>query len=320
MIITITNTKGGVGKTTLCANLSGYLADHGKRVLAVDTDVQPTLSSYYPIIRKAPNGLNHLITKADITDVVSTTGIPGMDLIYSDDPGGTLQSFILHAPDGRQRLAWTLDELKPVYDVILIDTQGAVGPLQESAIFADDIVLSLCIESIAGLEVRRPVRWKSCRPWCRSSCRGVSEPRDSRRNSTMAKKENDTDNVVKLLKAGHFGEEPEIPASVDLLMETPLVLTLDQLVEYDRNTRNAPNSEYETLKASYIKTGAANTLLVVTKRPGEEFYFPAAGGNTRLRVLRELWDEFHDERYYRVHCKFISYENETKIQIAHRRR
>ena len=133
----------------------------------------------------------------------------------------------------------------------------------------------------------------------------------------MAKKENDTDNVVEILKAGHFGKEPAIPASVDPVMETPLVLTLDQLVEYDRNPRNAPNSEYETLKASYIKTGAANTLLVVTKRPGEEFYFPAAGGNTRLRVLRELWDEFHDERYYRVHCKFIPYENETKIQIAH---
>ncbi len=142
MIIVITNTKGGVGKTTLCANLAGYLADHGKRVLAVDADVQPTLSSYYPIIRKAPNGLHHLITKADVTDVVSSTGIRGLDLIYSDDPGGTLQSFILHAPDGRQRLAWTLKKLRPDYDVILIDTQGAVGPLQEAAIFAGDIVLS----------------------------------------------------------------------------------------------------------------------------------------------------------------------------------
>lgn len=142
MIITITNTKGGVGKTTLCANLAGYLADHGKRVLAVDADVQPTLSSYYPITHEAPKGLNHLITKADVNDVVSTTGIPGMDLIYSDDPGGTLQSFILHAADGRQRLAYALGKLSPEYDVILIDTQGAVGPLQESAIFACDIVLS----------------------------------------------------------------------------------------------------------------------------------------------------------------------------------
>ena len=36
MIITVSNTKGGVGKTTSVANLGGYLADHGHRVLAVD--------------------------------------------------------------------------------------------------------------------------------------------------------------------------------------------------------------------------------------------------------------------------------------------
>ena len=142
MIITVTNTKGGVGKTTLAANLGGYLADQGRRVLAVDADIQPTLSSYYPIVEKAPRGLLHLITKADITDVISRTAIAGLDLIYSDDPGGTLQNFILHTGDGRQRLDYTLRQLSPNYDVILVDTQGAVGALQESAIFAGDIVLS----------------------------------------------------------------------------------------------------------------------------------------------------------------------------------
>ncbi|MDE0094805.1 MAG: ParA family protein, partial [Gammaproteobacteria bacterium] len=78
MIITITNTKGGVGKTTLAANLGGYLADLGKRVLAVDADIQPTLSSYYLIEELAPNGLSHLITEADVTDVISRTTIPNL--------------------------------------------------------------------------------------------------------------------------------------------------------------------------------------------------------------------------------------------------
>ena len=142
MIITITNTKGGVGKTTLAANLGGFLADHGKRVLAVDADIQPTLSSYYPIESQAPHGLRHLITEADIADVVSKTSIPGLDLIFSDDPKGTLQNFILHTPDGRQRLDSTLRKLSPDYDVVLVDTQGAVGPLQESAIFAGDMILT----------------------------------------------------------------------------------------------------------------------------------------------------------------------------------
>ncbi len=134
----------------------------------------------------------------------------------------------------------------------------------------------------------------------------------------MVNKDNDTDNVVELLKQGHFGKQDAgIPESVGPVMETTLVLTLDQLVEYDRNPRNAPNAEYETLRASYIKTGASNTLLVVTKRPGEERYFPAAGGNTRLRILKELWEETGDEKYYRIDCKFIPFRDDTKVLIAH---
>ncbi|PHS58356.1 MAG: chromosome partitioning protein, partial [Alcanivorax sp.] len=49
MIVTICSTKGGVGKTTTTANLGGILADAGQRVLLVDADIQPTLSSYYPL-------------------------------------------------------------------------------------------------------------------------------------------------------------------------------------------------------------------------------------------------------------------------------
>ncbi|MGB5613728.1 MAG: ParA family protein, partial [Sedimenticolaceae bacterium] len=42
--LTICSTKGGVGKTTLTANLAGFLADAGQQVLLVDADIQPTLS------------------------------------------------------------------------------------------------------------------------------------------------------------------------------------------------------------------------------------------------------------------------------------
>ena len=44
--ITICSTKGGVGKTTLAANISGLLSDLGFRVLMVDGDIQPGLTSY----------------------------------------------------------------------------------------------------------------------------------------------------------------------------------------------------------------------------------------------------------------------------------
>ena len=156
MIITVSNTKGGVGKTTCVANLGGYLADHGHRVLAVDADIQPALSSYFEVTRKAPRGLLHLVTRADTDDVVSTTSVDGLDLIYSDDPGGHLQNFILHAADGRHRLKHTLARLHPQYDFILIDTQGAAGPLQDSAIFAGDLILTpLRPDRVSAQELQR---------------------------------------------------------------------------------------------------------------------------------------------------------------------
>lgn len=133
----------------------------------------------------------------------------------------------------------------------------------------------------------------------------------------MAKKD-DRSNIVELLTQPHFGDpDAQTPDAGEPVMETMLVLTLDELGEYDRNPRRARNEEYDTLKASYLESGASQTLLVVTKRPGEQQYFCAAGGNTRLRVLRELWQATGDEKFYRVNCKFVPYQGETRILVDH---
>ena len=61
--ITIVSTKGGVGKTTLTANLGGLLADLGQRVLLVDADAQPThliqLLPHYANGRNGSDSLDH---------------------------------------------------------------------------------------------------------------------------------------------------------------------------------------------------------------------------------------------------------------------
>ncbi|MDP0023171.1 AAA family ATPase, partial [Glaesserella parasuis] len=46
--------KGGVTKSTNVANIGAFCADHGIKTLMIDTDVQPTLSSYYHIEDSAP--------------------------------------------------------------------------------------------------------------------------------------------------------------------------------------------------------------------------------------------------------------------------
>lgn len=148
--ITLTSTKGGVGKTTVTANLGAYLADLGYRVLLIDADIQPTLSSYFPMERdqRATGGLTELITSGETASTVSPVDLPprdargSLDLVLSNDPQGALQQWILHTPDGRVRLKHILADYDDLYDVILIDTQGAVGPLQDAAVLAADFLLS----------------------------------------------------------------------------------------------------------------------------------------------------------------------------------
>jgi chromosome partitioning related protein ParA len=126
-VVSIISTKGGVGKTTTAANLGGLAADAGLRVLLLDLDVQPTLSSYYELTQRAPGGIYELLAfnERDLGQLVSRTIIAGLDLVLSNDHRGELNTLLLHAPDGRLRLRHLLPVLRPHYDLVLIDTQGA---------------------------------------------------------------------------------------------------------------------------------------------------------------------------------------------------
>ncbi|MCD5987167.1 ParA family protein [Pseudomonas sp. CDFA 553] len=157
-VVSVVSTKGGVGKTTVAANLGGLLADAGLRVLLLDLDSQPTLSSYYALSQKAGAGAYELIALNLTTpaQIVSRTVIAGLDLIVSNDAQGQLNTLLLHAPDGRLRLRNLLDEFRPRYDLLLIDTQGARSALLEMAALASDVALSpITPEMLAARELHR---------------------------------------------------------------------------------------------------------------------------------------------------------------------
>src|SRR5574339_645362 len=95
--LAVVSTKGGVGKTTLTANLGGLLADLGLRVLMIDADVQPSLSKFYPLAaRKSVAGLTQVIVQGEITDAcITATMYANLDVVVSDDPEGRLQHWLL---------------------------------------------------------------------------------------------------------------------------------------------------------------------------------------------------------------------------------
>ena len=156
MRITVVGTKGGVGKTTVAANLGGLLADAGLRVLLIDADIQPTLSSYFPLPYQAQGGLFELVALRRTDDVVSSTSIPNLDLVVSNDPVGQLPNALLHAPDGRLRLKYSLEAFETDYDLILIDTQGSLSALQDCAVLAADLLLApLAPELLSAREFSR---------------------------------------------------------------------------------------------------------------------------------------------------------------------
>ncbi|ENT9554226.1 ParB family protein [Salmonella enterica] len=87
------------------------------------------------------------------------------------------------------------------------------------------------------------------------------------------------------------------------LMETAMVVTLEQLRPYDLNPRLMRNPYYDDIKAS-IRQRGLDTPPPITRRPDQDYYIIANGGNTRLSILNELWRETHDKRFWRIHCLF----------------
>lgn len=141
-VIPVVSTKGGEGKSTQTANLGGFLADAGLKVLIIDGDhAQPTASSIYPLTYEAPCGLYELLMQTvdlSISDsIISRTSINNLDVIISNDPRNLLPTYMLNVADGRVRLRNALsNSVFSQYDVILIDSQGSRSVMSELIILA----------------------------------------------------------------------------------------------------------------------------------------------------------------------------------------
>jgi ParB family protein of integrating conjugative element (PFGI_1 class) len=108
------------------------------------------------------------------------------------------------------------------------------------------------------------------------------------------------------------------PTKADFSFQASKQVDVTCIRHYARNPRRHTNPEYQRIKAS-IRAEGLDQPLVITQEPGADGYVLHAGGNTRLRILKELYEETAEERYRRVDCVIRPWSQESTVLFAHLR-
>ena len=137
-VISVSNHKGGVGKTTSTLNIGAGLNSLGKKVLLIDLDPQANLSQSLGIKEPKVNIYGALRGEYKLQPV---NVLPGLDIVPStlDLSGAEVE---LAGEAGREYiLREILEPLRGSYDFILIDNPPSLGLLTINAFTASDLVL-----------------------------------------------------------------------------------------------------------------------------------------------------------------------------------
>ncbi len=131
-IITLASGKGGVGKTTITANLGIALAQQGQKILLIDGDVAMANLSLLLGMQSSPITLHDvLLGEANAQDAIYD-GPEGINFIPS---GLSLESY---KRVDSERLESIVKEIAPNYDYVLIDAAAGIEKNVKAAFTASD--------------------------------------------------------------------------------------------------------------------------------------------------------------------------------------
>ncbi len=141
MILSVSNQKGGVGKTTSAINISAGLALKGKSVLLLDLDPQGNATSGLGIEKDNMGIYDVMINGEDISSVIMETQVKNLYIIPSniDLSGATVEMVSLK--DREKLLKNALIKIKDNYDYIIIDCPPSLDLLTVNAFTASDKVI-----------------------------------------------------------------------------------------------------------------------------------------------------------------------------------
>lgn len=162
-VISLCNQKGGVGKTTSSVALSAVLADMGYRVLLIDNDPQANSTEY--LGKMQADGMQ--ITIASIfEDLISFRPVPrgkgivktneGFDLLPCDNTYSGVEVALVSVMNREYFMRKYIDDIRDLYDFILIDNPPNLGMLTVNALTAsDELLIPAEAQTFSSLSVQQ---------------------------------------------------------------------------------------------------------------------------------------------------------------------
>lgn len=142
-IISFSNQKGGVGKTTTCVNMAAYLAKFGNKVLLIDLDPQgnATTGLGFSKSQLKKSVYNVLIDEEDARDNILPTAIENLSILPANIDLAGAEVELVYKKNREKVLKAALDGVKQDYDFLLIDCPPSLGLLTINALAGCDSVI-----------------------------------------------------------------------------------------------------------------------------------------------------------------------------------
>ena len=144
-VITVTNQKGGVGKTTTSINLSFYLAKKGKKTLIIDFDPQGNATSGLGIDKRElqKTMCDVMLGEAELKDVVIPVGKKEKNLYLAPTIPelANVEVQMAEIEDKFRILKKALSTVGKDYDFIIIDSPPSLSLLTVNGMIAANYLL-----------------------------------------------------------------------------------------------------------------------------------------------------------------------------------
>jgi chromosome partitioning protein len=141
-VISVTNQKGGVGKTTSAVNIAYYLAKQGKKTLLIDFDPQGNATSGLGIDKQTLDGTmsDVILETKQLIDIILPTDHANLFVAPATPHLANTEVELAQANRRFTRLKNAVGTL-PAYDYILIDSPPSLSLLTVNGLIAAQYVL-----------------------------------------------------------------------------------------------------------------------------------------------------------------------------------